>query len=411
VTDAAHARSKNGARPFPWGTLDVVTQEDAAAARALRRWSSAFVRPSSVAAALSALLDARVEVIVRRVRSGARAPHDGEEGVAVLLGPTDAPETPRAAIVEVEPALGAALLARVLRRPGPRVLAPTAATGPLAGSIAAIVLAAARRVHANRALRVLAAGPARALERDLTSAGGELIEATLTVIVNDDAFAARVLVPRAIALAAPGPAWTRAALAALGEVPLSLPIVAAVSRSTAGEVGTLRRGDAWLPGGWALRRSAAGQLEGPVLLASPSHEVGFRAVLGDEGRIVVRGEAAPLAWAAEPRFDAPRRALHREEEGVSEVDKDALVQAVGEIPVVVRVEIGVAEMRAREWASLAPGDVVSLGRKIGEAVTLRVGGVTVARGELVDLDGEVGVRILGRTDGESPDGHARSSER
>jgi flagellar motor switch/type III secretory pathway protein FliN len=53
-------------------------------------------------------------------------------------------------------------------------------------------------------------------------------------------------------------------------------------------------------------------------------------------------------------------------------------------------------MRAREWASLSPGDVVALGRRIGEAVTLRVGGVTVARGELVDLDGEIAVRILGR---------------
>ena len=77
---------------------------------------------------------------------------------------------------------------------------------------------------------------------------------------------------------------------------------------------------------------------------------------------------------------------------------DALVDAVGEVPVVVRVEIGIAEMRAREWAALGAGDVVALGRKIGEPVTLRVGGVAVARGELVDLDGEVGVRILGRTE-------------
>ncbi len=84
---------------------------------------------------------------------------------------------------------------------------------------------------------------------------------------------------------------------------------------------------------------------------------------------------------------------------MTEADKDALIEAVGEVPVVVRVEIGVVEMRAREWASLAPGDVVGLGKRIGEAVTLRVGGVTVARGELVDLDGEVAVRILGRTDG------------
>ena len=74
----------------------------------------------------------------------------------------------------------------------------------------------------------------------------------------------------------------------------------------------------------------------------------------------------------------------------------ALVEAVGEVPVVVRVEIGVAEMRAREWAALGRGDVIALGRKIGEPVTLRVGGVAVAKGELVEIEGEVGVRILGR---------------
>jgi flagellar motor switch/type III secretory pathway protein FliN len=33
---------------------------------------------------------------------------------------------------------------------------------------------------------------------------------------------------------------------------------------------------------------------------------------------------------------------------------------------------------------------------VGEAVIVRVGGVAVARGELVEIDGEVGVRIVER---------------
>jgi flagellar motor switch/type III secretory pathway protein FliN len=53
-------------------------------------------------------------------------------------------------------------------------------------------------------------------------------------------------------------------------------------------------------------------------------------------------------------------------------------------------------MAAREWAALTSGDVVSLGRRVGEAVVLRVGGVPVARGDLVEIDGEVGVRIVER---------------
>ena len=72
----------------------------------------------------------------------------------------------------------------------------------------------------------------------------------------------------------------------------------------------------------------------------------------------------------------------------------ALIDAVGEVPVVVRVEIGSAEMRAREWAALTKGDVIAIGTRVGEHVTLRAGGVAIARGELVDVDGEVGVRIV-----------------
>jgi type III secretion system YscQ/HrcQ family protein len=252
-------------------------------------------------------------------------------------------------------------------------------------------------VHAGRAIRVLAAGPARALERDLTATGGALLEASLTVLVNDDAYAARLLVPRAAAFAAPAPTWTRASLAALGDVPIPLAIVAAATRSTAAEIGSLCRGDAWVPGAWPLHRTSAGTLAGPVLLAAAPHEIGIRAVLGDDGRLVVREGTEPLAWAPASRDE------ENGENEMSDTERkaDALVDAVGEVPVVVRVEIGVAEMRAREWASLAPGDVVALGRKIGESVTLRVGGVAVARGELVDLGGEVGVRILGRPSGES----------
>ena len=66
-------------------------------------------------------------------------------------------------------------------------------------------------------------------------------------------------------------------------------------------------------------------------------------------------------------------------------------------PVVVRVEIGAVEMKAREWAELGAGDVVTLGRKLGDPAVLRVAGVEVARGELVQVDGEYAVRILERS--------------
>lgn len=72
------------------------------------------------------------------------------------------------------------------------------------------------------------------------------------------------------------------------------------------------------------------------------------------------------------------------------------MEVLDDVPVVVRVELGSVELTARKWAELAPGDVVSLGRKVGAPAILRVGGVEIAQGELVQVDGEYGVRILKR---------------
>jgi len=74
-------------------------------------------------------------------------------------------------------------------------------------------------------------------------------------------------------------------------------------------------------------------------------------------------------------------------------EESELTQIVGETPLCVRVELGSLEMSAAEWAALRPGDVVQCGRRIDEPVVLRAGGREIARGELVDIDGEIGVRI------------------
>jgi flagellar motor switch/type III secretory pathway protein FliN len=77
---------------------------------------------------------------------------------------------------------------------------------------------------------------------------------------------------------------------------------------------------------------------------------------------------------------------------MSEEESD-LEQVVGETPVLVRLELGALEMSAAEWAALRPGDVLATGRRLDEVVTLRTGGREIARGELVEIEGELGVRI------------------
>ena len=62
-------------------------------------------------------------------------------------------------------------------------------------------------------------------------------------------------------------------------------------------------------------------------------------------------------------------------------------------PVVVRVEIGTVSVNAGDVASLRPGDVLHTGKRLAEPVVLRVGGRAIARGDLVDVEGELGVRV------------------
>jgi len=164
---------------------------------------------------------------------------------------------------------------------------------------------------------------------------------------------------------------------------LCLPIVAIAFQATAAEVASVRTGDALLLPEWPLVRAASGNCwVGPLLLAAPSGTVGVKCELSDAPQLVLGGDTQAL-WVGEAEM-------------MESEESSDLVSAVGEVPVLVRVEIGEARMAAREWAALERGDVISLGRRIGERVVLRVGGVPIATGELVEIDGNVGVRIVER---------------
>lgn len=71
-----------------------------------------------------------------------------------------------------------------------------------------------------------------------------------------------------------------------------------------------------------------------------------------------------------------------------------LADVVLDAPLVVRIEVGQVSMPAREWGALKPGDVIGTGRRLAEPVLLRAGGQVLARGELVNLEGELAVRVL-----------------
>jgi len=72
--------------------------------------------------------------------------------------------------------------------------------------------------------------------------------------------------------------------------------------------------------------------------------------------------------------------------------KDEL-QRLHDVPVELAVEIGRTRMTIGETLALGPGSIVSLNRLAGEPVDLLVNGRPIARGEVVVVDEEFGLRV------------------
>ncbi|WP_217921578.1 flagellar motor switch phosphatase FliY [Miltoncostaea oceani] len=64
-----------------------------------------------------------------------------------------------------------------------------------------------------------------------------------------------------------------------------------------------------------------------------------------------------------------------------------------DVPLQVTVELGRAQMRIRNVLELVPGSIVELDKLAGEPVDVLVNGKQIARGEVVVIDEEFGVRI------------------
>jgi flagellar motor switch/type III secretory pathway protein FliN len=372
----------SAARPFPWPTLDAVRRADVEILPIVRQATLRLIDPAGATASLRSLLgDCEIEMRLRRVSSS--SPRIEDAAIGVLVVPAERVDRRAAVAIVLEHALAGALVARALKRPGPRLVDPDRrSSAALAGAAAAILVAAARR-QGHAPLRVLSAGSAHAVLGELVAVDPVLVGVTLTVLVDHDAYLAHAFFPRAALGGLEPHELDAATLATMGGVPMELRIVAAVVEITPDDLAALRPGDALVVGPLSLA--------GPVLLAAAGSEVGLRADLGEDGRVVLRDGPFPLVPSTE--------GASQDGETEEHMDKDALAHAVGQTPLVLRVEIGAVQLTAREWAAVGAGDVLATGKRVGEAVVLRVGAAEVARGELVDLEGEIGVRIVSRTEG------------
>ena len=76
------------------------------------------------------------------------------------------------------------------------------------------------------------------------------------------------------------------------------------------------------------------------------------------------------------------------------VEETVMTTRLAQIPLTLEVELARVDVPLGDLARLEAGAVLPLGIDRRGLVTLRAGERALARGELVDVDGAVGVRIL-----------------
>jgi len=336
--------------------------------RALRGAFDVDALPS----ALASVLAADVRITVDDVTPSAMPPDPGH---SIHVGTADG-----SVLLSIAPsaALASVLLARILDRPVHLVDGDTPLATPIRGALTALAVEVARRARATSEL---------AAHRVPPSGDGVGLRATVTL--DERPYGISVWAARSGSAHEAGRTET---LDDLGDVPVSVPLVAAESTATEREMSELSRGDIWMPGaGWF---SGGGSMGLPdvrsalrrAVLAAPSCERGVAVGHSEDGKIVLLGTAIALAR------DVPDSRTSSDESNMGGQNQD-LNQVVLESPVVVRVEVGAVTLTARQWADVRAGDVLETGLSLAEPVVLRIAGREVARGELVSIDGELGVKI------------------
>ncbi|MEO0316767.1 MAG: hypothetical protein RL404_444 [Pseudomonadota bacterium] len=84
---------------------------------------------------------------------------------------------------------------------------------------------------------------------------------------------------------------------------------------------------------------------------------------------------------------------------MEELDEQGVEEGTGfgDLPVRLHFDLGERQLTLSELMVLGPGHVFDLGRELRRAVIIRANGKVIGEGELVDIDGQVGVAVLSLT--------------
>lgn len=199
--------------------------------------------------------------------------------------------------------------------------------------------------------------------------------------------------------AIPLEAWPR-----LAELPRVVGVRVGRAALRADELASLALGDVIVPDELTCRplRGAAERVVGEAALTIGAHVIAD-ARLADDGALVLhalRLDSLPrpaTAASVLPTLEAPM--THDADPTTSSLaaasrDADDAPRAdVSALPIELAIELGRLEVRVGELARWTPGQVLTTGIALGASVLLRAGDRVVAHGELVDVEGELGVRL------------------
>ncbi len=216
---------------------------------------------------------------------------------------------------------------------------------------------------------------------DVTPLLLQLATGTLPVEVMSVSRCGALSGARAVTVRAGGEAWSCELAGEFSSWPergpasgsFGLPVAVAVrigaTRLEPGVLATLREGDA-------------------VLLE--------RRVKGPDDALLVGGEA----WVAEVarlghgwKLKASPSPAALDEKSWTMAVQDGDAAGPAGLPVTLAFDVGQVEMTIADFARLGPGSVIDVERSMAEPVAIRANGRHVGYGELVDIDGALGVRI------------------
>jgi flagellar motor switch protein FliN/FliY len=121
---------------------------------------------------------------------------------------------------------------------------------------------------------------------------------------------------------------------------------------------------------------------------------------------LLTAEQTPAAFAqavapAEPEPVVEAIALDELFAVEAPIDERAQIELLLDVPLAITVELGQATVTIRELLELGQGSILPLDRRAGEPVDVLVNGQRLARGEVVVIDEDFGIRVtdvVSRTD-------------